>query len=565
MQPRRIGLPFVLSAVLAIAATLGPARPAAAGGTDRLPDLRMAPLTGFYTENSGGQRRLRFTTIMTNEGAGPLEVRGFRNSFGEQHLQTQQRIHDTAGGVRTVPSRALMEYARDGHDHWHIQGVMLYQLWNDGGMTRRGTKVGFCFLDSRPWNLALPGAPQSRVYPERVCGDQGDLQNHMGLSVGWGDEYPANFTFQWIDITGLPPGDYTVQARADEQNWYLESNEGNNCAWARVRIGASNGSVAILASARTCVTPPASSTRVERQYGDDRYQTAAAISEDAFAAGVPIAYVATGANYPDALAAGAAAGYRGGPVILVERDRLPALATTELERLNPARIVIVGGPNVISEYVAGLVARFQTGGGATRIAGSDRYGTAAAISASTFAGGVETAYVASGRSWADALAAVPHAARAGGPILLTFPDSLPERTRTELARLQPNRIIVVGGSGAVSAAVAAQLDMYDRGGGVLRIGGADRYETAAALSTFHHPGGATFAYVATGLNFPDALAAGPAAAIRGAPTVLVRASAIPAAAAAELERLNPARIYIVGGPSVIGMGVQAGLAAYADG
>lgn len=564
-QPRRYGLLSLLSAALVVAASLVPALPAAGGGTDRLPDLRMAPLTGFYTENSGGQRRLRFTTIMTNEGAGPLEVRGFRNGLAEQHLQTQQRIYDTGGGVRTVPSRALMEYARDGHDHWHIQGVMLYQLWNDGGMTRRGTKVGFCFLDSRPWNLSLPGAPQSRVYPERACGDSGDLQNQMGLSVGWGDEYPGNFTYQWIDITGLPAGDYTVQARADEQNWYLESNEGNNCAWARVRIGATNGGVPVLSAARTCITPPASSTRVERQYGDDRYQTAAVISEDAFAPGVPIAYVATGANFPDALAAGAAAGYRGGPVILVERDRLPALATTELERLDPARIVIVGGPSVISDYVANLVARFQTGGGATRIAGPDRYATAAAVSASTFSGGVETAYVATGRSWADALAAVPHAARAGGPVLLTLPDSLPDRLRTELARLRPNRIIVVGGPAVVSTAVAAELDEYDRGGGVIRIGGADRYETAAALSTFHHPAGATFVYVATGLNFPDALAAGPAAAIRGAPTILVRTSTIPAAAATELERLNPGRIYIVGGPAVIGMGVQAGLAAYADG
>jgi len=217
-MPRAIVVRAALAIALA-AASIG-SRPAVAA-TDRLPDLRMASLSNIYTENSGGERRLRFTTIMTNEGAGPLEVRGTRASLGEAHMRTRQAIYNTAGGARLVDSRALMEYAVDGHDHWHIQGIMLYQVWSADGVVRRGTKVGFCFLDSRRYNLSLPGAPQSQVYPERLCGDRGDLSNRMGLSVGWGDEYPANFAYQWIDISTLPPGDYTVLARADEQNWYV--------------------------------------------------------------------------------------------------------------------------------------------------------------------------------------------------------------------------------------------------------------------------------------------------------------------------------------------------------
>lgn len=537
---------------------------AARAATDRLPDLRMAPLANFSTETSGGERRLRFRTIMTNEGAGPLEVRGSRDSLSQPHLRTRQVLYDTAGGSRSIDSRALMEYAADGHDHWHIQGVMLYQLWSDSGVTRRGTKVGFCFMDSYRYNLSMPGAPQSQVYPERLCGDSGDLTNRMGLSVGWGDDYPANFAFQWITISTLPAGDYVVQARADEQNWYRESNETNNCAWARVRIGASNGTVPILASGRTCLVPPASTARVERQYGSNRYETAAAVSEDAFAPPAPVAYVATGANYPDALAAGAAAGYQGGPVVLVERNRLPTLATTELERLDPHRIVIVGGTAVVSDYVASLVGRFHAGGGVTRLAGADRYATAAAIS-NAFAPGVPTAYVASGRNWPDALAAVPHAARAGAPILLTLPNELPGSTRSALTRLRPGRIIVLGGTGAISAGVASALDAYDTGGGVRRLAGADRYATAAAISAFHHPTGAPLAYVATGENFPDALAAGPAAAIRGATSLLVRGGGVPGPSANELERLNPRRIIVLGGPVVIGQSVFNAMAAYADG
>lgn len=541
-----------------------PATSPASAGADRLPDLRMAPLANFYTELSDGERRLRFQTIMTNEGAGPLEARGRRDNVNQAHLRTQQAIHDGSGNVRLVDSRALMEYAADGHDHWHIQGVMLYQLWSADGVVRRGTKVGFCFLDSYRYNLSLPGAPQQQVYPERLCGDRGDLSNRMGLSVGWGDDYPASFAFQWIDITTLPPGDYTVQARADEQNWYLESNETNNCAYARVRITSTNGPVTVLGSGRTCQTPPASTARVERQYGTNRYETAAAASEDAFAPGVPVVYVATGANFPDALAAGAAAGAQGGAVVLVDRHVVPALATTELERLNPNRIVIVGGTGVISDYVASLVGRFHTGGGATRVAGADRYATAAAIS-NAFTPGVPAVYVASGQNWPDALAAVPHAARAGAPILLTLPSQLPDATRTALARLQPNRIIVLGGTGAISAGVASALDGYDTGGGVVRLGGEDRYATAAIISRYHHPSGAPMAYVATGMNFPDALAAGAPAAIRGAPTILVRTAGVPGASASELERLNPARIVLLGGPRVVNQDVFTTLVAYADG
>ena len=538
------------------------ARPVVAA-TDRLPDLRMANLTSFRTENSGGERRLRFTTIMTNEGAGPLEVRGSRASLSESHLQTQQAIYNTAGGVRYVGSRALMEYAEDGHDHWHIQGVMLYQMWSNNGVVRRGTKVGFCFLDSRPWVLSLPNAPQSPVYGGASCGDRGDLSNRMGLSVGWGDEYPANFAFQWIDITTLEPGDYTVQARADEQNWYVESNDTNNCAWARVRITATNGPVSVLSSGRTCNSPPSATARVERQYGNNRYETAAVTSEDAFAPGVPVAYITTGATFPDALAAGVAAGFGGGPVILVERDRLPALAVTELERLNPARTVIIGGRGVVSDYVSLLVGRYQTGGGNTRIAGADRFATAAGVSAATFAPGVATAYVASGLTWPDALAAVPHAARVGGPLLLTKPDVVPAVIRAELQRLQPGRIIVLGGTSVVSQAVMLELDGYTAGA-VIRIAGQDRYATAANISSFHMPSGAPLVYVTTGGNFPDALAAGPAAAHRGAPTILVKGP-IPASSAAELDRLNPSRIIVLGGPRVISTGTEAGLRAFTPG
>src|SRR4051812_49076443 len=54
-----------------------------------------------------------------------------------------------------------------------------------------------------------------------------------------------------------------------------------------------------------------------------------------------------------------------------------------------------------------------------RVAGSDRYGTAAAISKSSFAAGVPVAFVVTGGAFPDALAAGPSAAHLKGPVLLT--------------------------------------------------------------------------------------------------------------------------------------------------
>jgi hypothetical protein len=80
------------------------------------------------------------------------------------------------------------------------------------------------------------------------------------------------------------------------------------------------------------------------------------VSSWTFAAGVPIAFIATGANFPDALAGAAAAGVLGGPVLLTTRDSLPAVTAAELARLRPARIVVLGSSGVVSDAVLSAVA-----------------------------------------------------------------------------------------------------------------------------------------------------------------------------------------------------------------
>jgi putative cell wall-binding protein len=294
--------------------------------------------------------------------------------------------------------------------------------------------------------------------------------------------------------------------------------------------------------------------------GADRFATAAMISRAVFAPGVPVAYVATGLNFPDALAGAAAAGKVGAPVLLVQATSIPGATKTELDRLDPARIVVLGGASVIDGSVLTALKSFTTGP-VIRVAGSDRYATAAAASASTFDPGVPVAFVATGRNFPDALAGAAAAAKLGGPVLLVEPDAIPEATAAELGRLKPGRIVIVGSTGVVSGSVAAALDAYTTGP-VSRLAGADRYATAAAISQATFAPGVPIAYVATGLNFPDALAGAAAAGKVGAPVLLVTRSSIPPVIIAELKRLKPARIVILGATGVVSDQVKIALGAY---
>ena len=97
-----------------------------------------------------------------------------------------------------------------------------------------------------------------------------------------------------------------------------------------------------------------------------------------------VVYIATGDNFPDALGAGAAAGVNAGPILLVQSNSIPAPTLAELNRLQPDRIVIVGGTGVITDAVKSALEGLSFGPTVERLAGADRYATAAAVSEATF-------------------------------------------------------------------------------------------------------------------------------------------------------------------------------------
>lgn len=238
---------------------------------------------------------------------------------------------------------------------------------------------------------------------------------------------------------------------------------------------------------------------------------------------------------------------------------LPTAAIAEEVPVSNVDIVILGGTAVVPTAVETHL-NSCTDGSVTRIAGPNRYSTAAQIAHAAFPEGATTAYVANGTAYPDGVAAGPVAALNDAPLLLTKASSLPGETARALRDLGVTDVVILGGENAVSVGVAVRLDSDYT---VTRIAGPTRDATAAAISESAFPGPVEVAYITTGTNFPDALVGGPAAYADGGPILLTNPNELSPATEAEIERLQPGRIVILGGTAAVGTGVESALSAYA--
>ncbi|MDO9398846.1 MAG: cell wall-binding repeat-containing protein [Herbiconiux sp.] len=298
---------------------------------------------------------------------------------------------------------------------------------------------------------------------------------------------------------------------------------------------------------------------VDRIRGTDRYAVSAAVSRDSFGPGAPVAYVASGEVFPDALAGAAAAAHDRGPVLLVTKGAVPGAVGAELTRLAPGRIVVLGGTNTISSAVETALRAFAPT--VDRLAGADRYAGSALVSASVFPdpAAVSSVFVASGEVFPDALSASAAAGHLGSPVLLVGTGGVSPAVRDELTRLAPADIVLVGGRNTVSDAV---FDDLKRIAPVIRIGSADRYAVSADLAERVFRPAAPTVYIASGAVFPDALSGSAPAGLGHGPVLLVNRDSVPATVQERIRALAPARIVVLGGPNTISDAVVADLARF---
>ena len=143
---------------------------------------------------SGYRRLLRFDTVLMNRGGGDLLV-----------------------GDRSDPDNPYAEYFvfHGCHGHYHINNFSIYELVNlQGDVVVAGTKQGFCFEDS----FKYEDGGKSNGY---------DCHNN-GITSGWGDWYYKQLVGQWIDITGVPEGQYKVRVRLNTGEFTPIFDEGQN-------------------------------------------------------------------------------------------------------------------------------------------------------------------------------------------------------------------------------------------------------------------------------------------------------------------------------------------------
>jgi len=312
------------------------------------------------------------------------------------------------------------------------------------------------------------------------------------------------------------------------------------------------GALALTAVSLAAAPTAAHAVSSDRHGGADRYATSAAVAAAAYPGHASTVWVASGANFPDALSAGAAAAKQAAPLLLTAPGSLPAAISSEISKLAPTKIVIAGGIGAVSTAVGDALRKIAP---VTRVSGADRYATSIAIAKYAFTtSGSAYAYAASGADYPDALSSAGAAASRKAPVLLVpgGAASAPAAVTAELAALKTTRLWAVGGSAVLSDGVVRGLAANGRT--VTRAAGADRYATSAAVAATGVFAKANGAVIASGQAFPDALVASTYA--RGTrPVLLAQKICVPAATHA--AEAGYASRHLIGGTGALWSTVAA--------
>ena len=231
---------------------------------------------------------------------------------------------------------------------------------------------------------------------------------------------------------------------------------------------------------------------------------------------------------------------------------------------------LLAGPNreiVVCDTYNDRIQVFKANVGTVtdEIAGSTRITTAIDAAIKAYPQGADAVVITTGYNWPDALGGAALAGTLDAPLLLTASDSLDAPVATALTTLKTKRAYILGGEAAVSASVENALQIKLGVGNVVRIAGSDRYATAREIgkrvSALKGDEFAGYAFVSTGMDFPDALASSPAAAAEGWPIYLTDPSSIPAATLAAMQDAGVKDVFVIGGEKAVNPAVESALKA----
>lgn len=304
-------------------------------------------------------------------------------------------------------------------------------------------------------------------------------------------------------------------------------------------------------------TPDAlADTSIDRLGGQDRYETMSMICSKGFESST-WACIATGDNFPDALAASSLAGVHSAPILLTQREHLIPQARQELQRLGVTECLLLGGPNAVSFDVEREI--HMLGIHVQRVAGKDRFDTSVEIMKATRNAGSEsdTVILTTGENFADSLSVGPYAYDRAAQIVLTSKKVL---TQAEIDAIKEDskikHVLIVGGTAVVDDSVKTQLgDGYT----YTRVSGPDRYRTSAAIAEWECKHGLAWKApsIATGQKFPDALAGAALAGAKRSPLLLVSSDSYVSLGILATHAKDTNSLFILGGPKAVGQDVEA--------
>nr|WP_314495054.1 cell wall-binding repeat-containing protein [uncultured Peptostreptococcus sp.] len=249
--------------------------------------------------------------------------------------------------------------------------------------------------------------------------------------------------------------------------------------------------------------------------GGDRVETGIKISQKYYDKAKTVIVVRHDL-FPDSMTASVLAKLKDAPILLNPTNKLDPRVGAEMNRLGAEEVIIVGGPDSISEKVRGDLKVYDKDKDVERIAGVDRYGTSEMVArrVTGITGKKNTGVIASGQVFPDALSVGTFASRDGYPILLVKKNLVPDQVVRAIKDLDIKKTYIAGGTNTISKSTEAKLP------GVLeRMAGKDRYETSVAIakSKFRD---SREAFIASGEEFADALVISPVSGKYNRPTLL---------------------------------------------
>ena len=281
-------------------------------------------------------------------------------------------------------------------------------------------------------------------------------------------------------------------------------------------------------------------TEENRISGRNRIDTAIEVSKKYYEKANTV-IIARSDEYPDSLTASPLAKKLNAPILLTSKNELEEPVKAEIKRLKATNIIIVGGVNSISTKVEKELRQYDKE--IERIAGHSRYETSAAIAERLLKlSAKQTAIIASGENFADALTAGAYAAQQEYPILLVQKTTIDTKIAKVLNK-NIDKTIIAGGINSVSEKVKKDLPKNTE-----RIAGRSRYDTAAQIAKKLFK--SEKAFVASGEVFADALVVSPVAGRLSSPILLVNRKESPETIRAYVKE-TITEITVIGGKKFV--------------